>query len=67
MRRNETNNPLLPPKLCYSVRRVATLLDMSVDWVKKQVAMGELPGYRLGNQVMVRADALDEFLRNRSV
>lgn len=62
-KRNEPKQP----KVCYSTRTVAEMLDVSQDWVRKQVNDGKLPGYRLGSGVMVCAKGLEAYLRNCKV
>lgn len=56
----------IPPlKAHYEVGRVAALLDMSVRWAKERVKAGDLEGFRLGNRIVVSAESLEVFMRNR--
>ncbi|WP_415927066.1 helix-turn-helix domain-containing protein [Mesorhizobium argentiipisi] len=54
-----------PEKLAYSVPGAAEALSLSVDYVWKLVAMGELPSVKIGRRRLIEADKLRAFLKNR--
>ncbi|MER8845787.1 helix-turn-helix domain-containing protein [Mesorhizobium australicum] len=54
-----------PGKLAYSVPGAAEALSLSVDYVWKLVAMGELPSVKIGKRRLIEADKLRAFLKNR--
>ncbi|WP_292333274.1 helix-turn-helix domain-containing protein [Mesorhizobium sp.] len=55
----------MPEKLAYSVPGAAEALSLSVDYVWKLVAMGELPSVKIGKRRLIEADKLRAFLKDR--
>ncbi len=59
---NERDHPL---ERMYSLKRVAEILAVNVRTVRRWVKAGELPFYRLGRQLRVTPQDLDDFLSAR--
>lgn len=51
----------LEPK-AYSVGMAAEVLSVSVTTVRRLIRSGELRAFRIGDRVMVRPSAIDDFL-----
>jgi excisionase family DNA binding protein len=49
----------------YTLREVAEALSCSLATVKRRVSSGELPAYRDGRLVRVRASDLDRYIAER--
>ncbi|TPL16765.1 helix-turn-helix domain-containing protein [Mesorhizobium sp. B2-4-10] len=54
-----------PEKIAYSVPGAAKALSLSVDYVWKLVALGELPSVKIGKRRLIEADKLRAFLKSR--
>jgi excisionase family DNA binding protein len=48
--------------LAYTVKEAAAALGVSTDLVYSAIQRGELRAVKLGNRVLIPADALDELL-----
>ncbi len=54
-----------PLERLYSLNRVEEVFDVNVRTVRRWVKAGELPFYRLGRQLRVTPQDLDDFLSAR--
>lgn len=59
------NNRDHPLERLYSLNRVAEVFDVNVRTVRRWVKAGELPVHRLGRQLRVSQQDLDNFLSAR--
>ena len=51
----------------YTVREIAALLGMTERYIRKLVADGDLPAYKIGRSVRVPAESLSAFLDARKL
>jgi excisionase family DNA binding protein len=51
-------------KLAYSLQEVAALLGLHLNTVRKHVRDGKIPSKKLGNRVLIPAQALAKWLQN---
>lgn len=49
----------------FSVMEVCQELGMGKSWVHRRIKIGEIPSIRLGNNIKVRREDLEEYLESR--
>lgn len=47
------------------VKKVAALLDKCERWVKEEIKDGKLEGFRLGNEIVVSVESLNNYIESR--
>lgn len=59
--------PAIPEtdRLAYSPQSAATLVDMSVSFIRGEIKDNKLPAYRIGKSIRIDRDELIEWLRSQ--
>jgi len=60
--RPTAGKPIEPPPAYLRLQTAASLLDVSVDTIRRRIADGTLPAYRVGGQLRIREADLDRLV-----
>ena len=55
------------PRLLLTILEAAQMVGMSVGWIRKKLASGELPCIKLGRATRIELSALEKFIEARRV